>query len=33
MATVNVTDRSFEETVKEGVVPLDFWPSRDAGVA
>jgi thioredoxin 1 len=25
MATVQVTEQSFEETVKEGVVLLDFW--------
>jgi thioredoxin 1 len=25
MATVQVTEQSFEETVKEGIVLLDFW--------
>jgi thioredoxin 1 len=27
MATVNVTEKSFGETVKQGVVLLDFWAS------
>jgi thioredoxin len=27
MATVNVTEKSFEETVKQGIVLLDFWAS------
>ena len=25
MATVNVTEKSFDETVKQGIVLLDFW--------
>jgi thioredoxin 1 len=25
MATVNVTEKSFDETVKQGIVVLDFW--------
>ena len=27
MATVNVTEKSFDETVKQGIVLLDFWAS------
>jgi len=27
MATVNVTEHRFEETVKQGIVLLDFWAS------
>ena len=27
MTTVNVTEKSFEETVKQGIVLLDFWAS------
>jgi thioredoxin 1 len=27
MATVNVTEQSFEQTVKQGIVLLDFWAS------
>ena len=27
MATVNVTEKNFEETVKQGIVLLDFWAS------
>jgi thioredoxin 1 len=27
MATVNVTEKGFEETVKQGIVLLDFWAS------
>lgn len=27
MATVNVTERTFEETVNQGIVLLDFWAS------
>jgi thioredoxin 1 len=27
MATVQVTEKSFEETVKQGIVLLDFWAS------
>jgi thioredoxin 1 len=27
MASVNVTERTFEETVKQGIVLLDFWAS------
>jgi thioredoxin 1 len=27
MATVNVTEKSFETTIKQGVVLLDFWAS------
>ena len=27
MATVNVTAKSFDETVKQGIVLLDFWAS------
>jgi len=27
MATVNVTEKTFDETVKKGIVLLDFWAS------
>ena len=27
MATVQVTEKTFEETVKDGIVVLDFWAS------
>jgi thioredoxin 1 len=27
MATVNVTEKTFDQTVKQGVVLLDFWAS------
>jgi thioredoxin 1 len=27
MATVNVTEKSFDETVKQGIVLIDFWAS------